>query len=134
MFSNAGRIASSSKMSATWLGNSCGVSVSDTSSYRPARCSLTAVPTVPSAPVTRTRREPMACSLPAIARAGNSSPSIFPLDPAGLAVALLVDDPDAPGESFTHWLAWSLEPDAGGLREGERAPLEGLESDTASSG
>ena len=43
-------------MSATWLGNSCGVSVSDVSSYRSPRCSLTAVPIVPSAPVTRTRR------------------------------------------------------------------------------
>jgi Raf kinase inhibitor-like YbhB/YbcL family protein len=41
------------------------------------------------------------------------------------ALALLVDDPDAPGGSFTHWLAWGLEPDAGGLREGERPPFEG---------
>ena len=59
-FSNAGRIASRSAMSATWLGNSCGVSVRDVSSYRPARCSLTAVPITPSAPVTRTRRAPIA--------------------------------------------------------------------------
>ena len=35
-FSNAGRIASRSAMSATWLGNSCGVSVRDVSSYRSA--------------------------------------------------------------------------------------------------
>ena len=46
-------------MSATWLGNSCGVSVSAVSSYRSPRCSLTAVPIVPSAPVTRTRRAAM---------------------------------------------------------------------------
>jgi Raf kinase inhibitor-like YbhB/YbcL family protein len=41
------------------------------------------------------------------------------------ALALLVDDPDAPGGSFTHWLAWGLDPDAGGIAEGERAPFEG---------
>ena len=38
---------------------------------------------------------------------------------------LAVEDPDAPGGTFTRWLAWGIEPDARGLGEVERRPLEG---------
>jgi Raf kinase inhibitor-like YbhB/YbcL family protein len=44
-----------------------------------------------------------------------------------------VDDPDAPTGTFTHWIAWGIDPAAVGLAEGEAAPIEG-QNDFGSAG
>jgi Raf kinase inhibitor-like YbhB/YbcL family protein len=41
------------------------------------------------------------------------------------SLALVVDDPDAPVGTFTHWLAWDIDPGADRLDEGQAAPREG---------
>jgi Raf kinase inhibitor-like YbhB/YbcL family protein len=55
-----------------------------------------------------------------------SPPLEWTAPPAGaVSLALCVDDPDAGRYPFTHWLAWGLAAEAGGLGEGEPAAAEG---------
>jgi Raf kinase inhibitor-like YbhB/YbcL family protein len=58
--------------------------------------------------------------------ADHPPPLSWSAPPAGTrSLALILDDPDAPGGRFVHWLAWGIAPDAGGLADGELPPLEG---------
>jgi Raf kinase inhibitor-like YbhB/YbcL family protein len=41
------------------------------------------------------------------------------------SVAVICEDPDAPSGTFVHWVAWAVDPEAGGLDEGEAPPSEG---------
>jgi Raf kinase inhibitor-like YbhB/YbcL family protein len=55
-----------------------------------------------------------------------SPPLAFSGLPEGTrSLALVVDDPDAPVGTFTHWLAWGIDPSADGLGQGQAAPREG---------
>jgi Raf kinase inhibitor-like YbhB/YbcL family protein len=47
------------------------------------------------------------------------------IPPEARSLAIVMDDPDAPGGTFTHWLAWRIDPKAGDLAEGQAAPVEG---------
>ena len=60
----------------------------------------------------------------------NASPPLrWSRPPAGArSLALLMEDPDAPGGTFVHWTAYGLAARAGGLEAGQRAPREGTNS------
>lgn len=60
---------------------------------------------------------------------GNVNPPLVfdgvPADAAALAI--IVDDPDAPGGTFDHWLVWNVPPETTEIPEGWDPPAEVVE-------
>jgi Raf kinase inhibitor-like YbhB/YbcL family protein len=60
-----------------------------------------------------------------------SPPLRWTRPPEGTAsLALVVDDPDAPGRTWLHWVAWGIPPTATELSEGVTAESPGLTQGT----
>ncbi|QSR84573.1 YbhB/YbcL family Raf kinase inhibitor-like protein [Methylacidimicrobium sp. B4] len=57
-------------------------------------------------------------------RQGNRNPELLIAEiPAGTrSLSLIMDDPDAPGGSFVHWLVWNLPPSTAKLLPGKLPP------------
>jgi hypothetical protein len=65
--------------------------------------------------------------------ANHSPPLAWGTAPHGTrAFALIVDDPDAPGGTWVHWIAWDIPGDSTGLHEHvkptDRPPTQGINS------
>jgi Raf kinase inhibitor-like YbhB/YbcL family protein len=66
---------------------------------------------------------------PRVARVhDNVSPAlqVTGIPPRARSLALILDDPDAPGGLFTHWIVWNVPPDAATWPEG-RLPAGAIE-------
>jgi len=62
----------------------------------------------------------------------NQSPQLSwsPVPTTAKSIALVVDDPDAPGGTFTHWLVWNIRPEMRQLGAGGGGGLGGGQQGT----
>lgn len=55
-----------------------------------------------------------------------SPPLVFKSIPEKtVSLAIIIDDPDAPGGTFDHWIAWNLSPHTTTLDENAKVPMQG---------
>jgi Raf kinase inhibitor-like YbhB/YbcL family protein len=88
---------------------------------------------VPEAPMTITLRSPAFADGDTVPRLNTcdgddvSPPLAWSGVPAAAAeLAVIVEDPDAPGGTFVHWVLWGLDPGLSGLAQGD-LPAEARE-------
>lgn len=64
---------------------------------------------------------------------GISPPLSFSnVSPKAVSLALVMDDPDAPNQTFVHWVAWNIDPRQEGLSENIKANDEKISQGTNS--
>ncbi|HAT03409.1 MAG TPA: hypothetical protein DCS29_01360 [Candidatus Magasanikbacteria bacterium] len=58
----------------------------------------------------------------------NPSLTISSVPEGAKSLALIVDDPDAPGGTWVHWVVWNIDPGIGIIAENSKPGLEGVTS------